>query len=174
MDLVDRLTSNIATAFANVLHPGAPSMILDGPCCSDHDAVAQWLSRHPWQELAKEIENNDFDPMEFSSISPPAYHYFIAGVLTFVVRNIGRDPDSGSWEGKYWRPLDWVRCAMAPPTGSVHSGSWSDEIRVDRLPLFSMMQREVTKDVLEFVADSDFAARDEIQAAVRQIWLLEP
>jgi hypothetical protein len=61
MSTIETLVDEIAEFFAGVVHPGEPHQICEVPCCPDHDALADWLSRHTWEELAEDLEESDYD-----------------------------------------------------------------------------------------------------------------
>jgi hypothetical protein len=170
--MIEMLVSEIAESFAGVAHPGEPHQICEGPCCPDHDAVADWLSRHTWEELAEDLQKSDFDPMLWDLL-PRAWHYFLPGVLTYVVRNIGRDPEGDEWGTRYWRPLDWIHQTLAPWPRSEHWTRWREDLRSGALPLLSEEQKETVRKVLEFAAAAEHLSPEqkaELEIAAREIW----
>ena len=153
--MIETLVDEIAESFTGVAHPGEPHQICEGPCCADHDAVADWLSRHTWEELAEDLQESDFDPMLWDLL-PRAYHYFLPGVLTYVARNIGRDPESDEWGTRHWRPRDWIYFTLAGP-----------------LPLLSAAQKGTVRKVLDFAVSSEHLSpeeKDDLRIAAREIW----
>jgi hypothetical protein len=172
MSTIEMLVDEIAESFAGVAHPGGPYQVSEGPCCPDHDAVAEWLSCHTWEELARDLENSDFDPMGWPLL-PRAYCYFLPGVLTYVVRNIGRDPESEEWGTRYWRPLDWIHSVLAPWPRSEHWTRWRDDLRSGPLPLLSEKQKGTVRKVLHLAAAAEHLSpeeKDDLRIAAREIW----
>jgi hypothetical protein len=169
---IDVLKEEIARAFLDVPHPGAPENIIDVPCCPDHDAVAEWSSLHTWQDLAGDLETLDYEPTNWVFFRPEAFRYFVPGALTFIVRNADRDPEGDSWGTRCWRPMDWVGATIVPE-GYVRSDGTNsmDEFRAEYLPLFSQDQKRVVIRVLEFlIAYASVETITGIRAAIREIW----
>jgi hypothetical protein len=179
---IDALKEEIARAFRDVPHPGAPEKIVDVPCCPDHDAVAEWSSVHTWQDLAKDLETLDYEPVTWVFYRPEAYRYFLPGALMFIVENADRDPEGDSWGTRYWRPLDWARSTIVPvgDPGWKELAYWSEDFHSLYLPLFSSDQRAVVVRVLEFliafaaIPEEDRAETiSEIRTAISEIWTAE-
>lgn len=173
MGAIETLVHEIAESFAGVAHPGEPHQTCDVPCCPDHDALADWLSRHTWEELAESLEGNDDDPTLWGALFPRAYHYFLPGVLTYVVRNIGRDPEGDEWEERLWCPLDWIYNTLAPWPRSEHWAQWRGELRSGPLPLLSAEQKGVVRKVLHLAAAAEYLSPEEkadLRIAAREIW----
>jgi hypothetical protein len=172
------LKEQIARAFLDVPHPGSPKRIYAVPCCPDHDALAEWLSLHTWQDLEVVLETEDMDLTAYGDLFPEAYHYFLQAVLIYIIQNVDRDPDSDSWGTKSWKPLDRLYHTIAPWPRSEEI--WSQELRSDYLPIFSREQRKIVVCVLEFVLAFGFIPDDEkeyrnldLQTAIKDIWEVE-
>jgi hypothetical protein len=169
------LKEQIARAYREVPHPGSPEKIIAIPCCPDHDALAEWLSLHTWQDLETVLETEDMDLTAYGSLFPEAYHYFLQAVLIYIIQNIDRDPEAESWGTKCWRPMDRVYHTVAPWPRSEEK--WSQDLRSEYLPLFSAEQRKAVVRVLEFVCTYGFHPEEErpeklsdIQTAIDDIW----
>ncbi len=170
--MIETLVDEIAESFAGLPHPGEPHQICE-PCCSDHDALADWLSRHTWEELAEDLEANDLDPTPWGALLPRAYHYFLPGVLTYVVRSIGRDPDGDERGARHWRTLAWIYFTLAPWPRSEDWTQWREDLRSGPLPLLSAAQKEAVRKTLEFAASSGRLSpeeKDDLRIATREIW----
>jgi hypothetical protein len=169
------LKEEITRAFSNVPHPGSPEKIIAVPCCPEHDTIAEWFSLHTWQELEETLEIEDLDLTSYGSLYPEAYHYFLPAVLIYIIQNIDRDPESDSWGTNAWRPMDRIYHTISPWPRSKEK--WSQDIRSEYLPLFSIEQRKTVVRVLEFVcefgfipeADKEDAILD-MQTAIKVIW----
>jgi hypothetical protein len=175
----DALKEEITRAFSDVPHPGAPEKICDVPCCTEHDAVAEWSSLHTWEDLARDLETLDYEPTNWVFFHPEAYRYFLPGALMFIVQNADRDPEGDSWGTRYWRPLDWARTTIIPYGYSgVYDGmTWREEFRSRYLTLFSINQKAVVIRVLEFLCvfgsipeESKAETISEVQTAIKEIW----
>jgi hypothetical protein len=169
------LKEQIARAFLDVPHPGSPGKIIAIPCCPEHDAVAEWFSLHTWQDLEEALEIEDLDLTSYGSLLPEAYHYFLQAVLMYIIQNIDRDPASDSRGKRCWRPLDRVYHTIAPWPRSEEK--WSQELRSEYLPLFSVEQRKIVVRVLEFVCTFGFFPEEDkaeilsdMQTAIKDIW----
>jgi hypothetical protein len=169
------LKEQIVRAFLDVPHPGSPERIIAIPCCPEHDAIAEWFSLHTWQDLEEALEREDLDLTSYGSLFPEAYHYFLQAVLIYIIQNIDRDPESNSWGKRCWRPLDRVYHTIAPWPRSEEN--WSQELRTEYLPLFTIEQRKVVVRVLEFACKFGFIPEDEkeekildMQTAIKDIW----
>lgn len=169
------LKEQITRAFLDVPHPGTPDRIIAIPCCPEHDAIAEWFSLHTWQDLEETLEKEDLDLTSYGSLFPEAFQYFLQAVLIYIIQNVDRDPESESWGKRCWRPVDRVYHTIAPWPRSKEK--WSQELRTEYLPLFSIEQKIVVVRVLEFVCifgyfpDEDKSEIiSDIQAAIKDIW----
>lgn len=169
------LKEQISRAFSDVPHPGSPEKIIAIPCCPEHDAIAEWFSLHTCQDLEEALEKEDLDLTSYGSLFPEAYHYFLQAVLIYIIQNIDRDPGNDSWGAKCWRPMDRVYHTICPWPRSREK--WSQELRTDYLPLFSMEQRKIVVRVLEFACAFGFIPEEDkeerildLNSAIKDIW----
>jgi hypothetical protein len=169
------LKEQISRAFLDVTHPGSPEKIIAYPCCPDHDALAEWFSLHTWQDFEVGLETEDLDLTAYGSLYPEAYHYFLPAILIYIIQNIDRDPESDSWGTKCWRPIDRVYHTISPWPRSEEK--WSQELRSEYLPLFSIEQRKTVVRVLEFACAFGFIPDEDkvetmadLQTAIKDIW----
>jgi hypothetical protein len=172
---VHELREEIIRAFSNVPHPGSPEKIIAFPCCPEHDAIAEWFSLHTWQELEEALEKEDLDLASYGSLYPEAFLYYLPAILIYIIQNIDRDPESDSWGTKSWRPMDRIYHTICPWPRSKEK--WSQELRSEYLPLFSVEQRKTVVRVLEFVCDFGFIPDEDkeesiadMQTAIKDIW----
>src|SRR5580765_8007503 len=73
-------TVELFTAFADMERPDLRGIHPLG-CCEEHEPDYAWYRNHLWEDFARELPNGGFDPFDFGSIHPIAFHYFSPGVL---------------------------------------------------------------------------------------------
>lgn len=154
-------SQRIVEAFAGIPQPNLNSIHPLG-CCDEHESDFEWYRHHSCQEFEKELSSERFDPFEFTSLNPLAYHYFVPGILLAVLNSIAANPDSlHLWE------QDWVGTLIPLKENAAN-------FRRNYLPLFSSRQKEAVASGLELFNRWHFekkAYRDEdIQRAIEQIW----
>jgi hypothetical protein len=177
--IITALKEDIIQAFIDTPHPGSPEKICFVPCCPDHDATAEWSSHHTWEDLARDLETLDYEPLDWFFYHPEGFHYFLPGAILFIIQNLSRDPEDDSWGTRVWRPLDWVRSTIVPTgySGPENDMERKNEFRSQYLPLFSIDQRKIIIRVLDFFCSFAFISDDsneetisDIKSAIREIW----
>lgn len=130
-------------------------------CCSEHEKDFDWYRHHSWIEFKEELPNGLFDPFEFNSLHPLAYHYFAPGILLAVLESI---ETSGfqSWQ------MDWIRRVTPLKSGL-------EQFIQNNLPEFTTNQREAIASFLITINDWLTKTRGwpdtDIDGAINQVWL---
>jgi hypothetical protein len=162
-----RLRRAVEDAFADVEHPGPPEKIRAYPCCPDHDADAEWRSRHTWQDWARRLAEHT-DAVEYSTLEPEAFRYFLPGILVHLIDHASRPAD------RLRGPLHWASMVLVP----LDAGA--EEFRASYLVLFSESQRAVVADVLRHLCaripedELDDPTIRKIERAVAELWSVKP
>lgn len=148
-------------AFARVPRPDLSSIRPLG-CCEEHEADFQWYRHHSWRDFAEELPSGRFDPFEFPSLNPAAYHYFVPGLLLATLDSIGGGPDEPH---PWWQ--DWLG-ALAPLKKN------AERFRLDYLPLFDSQQREAVVSHLElfngWLSEKRGYGDRDVERAISQVW----
>ena len=164
MSRSDLIREKIVEAFGDVPRPDFRAIRALG-CCAEHDSDFDWYRTHTWQELEKEITAAHFDVVQFGSLHPLAYHYFVPGVLLGTLESIVADTDDYHlWE------RDWVG-NLTPLKDRV------EHFKVEYLPLFNAPQRDAVASHLEFFNEWQVETRGygdkDIERAISRIWRAE-
>ena len=142
-------------------------------CCSEHAASFEWYRDHEWKDLRKEIRENagDFskglDPVEFGSLDPIAFHYFLPGVLTGIadiIKNEQRLPDLLYYADSYCQA--WL-------SGASPQKRYREQFRSEKLPLFTKEERSAVRNFLETFAvylEGSSENPKEIKELLEQVW----
>ena len=135
-------------------------------CCEDHEEDFAWYREHSWRELAQEILTGWLDPIEFSSLHPVAYHYFVPGVLTATLESAGKNIGWYSFGGE-----DWLRNLM-PFRES------AEEFRRGYLSCFNQQQIDAVASQLELFQRALVETRgypdEDLNFAINEIWKRHP
>jgi hypothetical protein len=154
----------ILEAFGDVPRPDLRTLRGLG-CCEEHDADFDWYREHSWQDLEKEIRAEHFDVVQFGSLHPVAYHYFVPGVLLGTLESIVTDADDCHlWE------RDWIGNLTPLKDGT-------ERFRAKYLPLFTTEQRDAVASHLEFFNEREVERRGYgdkyIERALARLWRAE-
>lgn len=168
MNRSDLVKQKILGAFGDVPRPNLKA-IRELGCCSEHDSDFDWYRQHSWEELEKEITAEHFDVVQFGSLHPIAYHYFMPGLLLGTLESILADADSYDlWAWEWVRNL--LRCL----------DSSAGRFREQYLPLFTAAQRDAVASYLEFFNEWDVerdgysdAENRDVERALSEIWRAE-
>ncbi len=142
-DEVAILNSETRRLFASVPHPG-PDGIYDqhdtsgNDCCIDHNAWIEWCGKHTYEEFLSTIRKGAFDPFEFLSLSPAAYHYFTPAVILYCLTTLTNPLDD---------PLEWIEAFIPLPENE-------DVFRAKYLSRFTAAQRTIVTRVLQLNAEA--------------------
>lgn len=158
---LDRVRQSIVGAFESIRRPDLDALRPLG-CCPDHEGDFEGYRHHSCREFMEGLPSERFDPFDFIAIKPPAYHYFVPGILLATLDSISSNPD----ELHLWEEM-WVH-ALAPLKERVES------FKQEYLPLFSSSQRRAIADYLEWFNDwhvqSEGYRDEDIARAVEAIW----
>lgn len=164
MNRSELIRRKILEAFGDVPRPDLRA-IRELGCCEEHDSDFDWYRQHSWQDLEKELKAEHFDVVQFNSLHPVAYHYFVPGLLLGTLESIVTETDDYHlWEGF------WVG-RLTPLKDRV------EHFRETYLPLFTAEQRDAVASHLEFfnewnVERQGYADKD-IERALAQVWRAE-
>jgi hypothetical protein len=154
----------VMEAFDRVPRPDL-SLIRPLGCCNEHEPDFQWYRQHSWQEFLEKLPSGRFDPFEFPTLNPAAYHYFVPGILLATLDSTGRNLD----EPHLWEQ-DWVG-ALIPLKEN------TERFVLDYLPLFDSPQREAVASHLElfngWLAETRGYGDVDIEWAASQVWRSE-
>lgn len=158
---LNTVRQRVTEAFVRVPRPNLSSLRPLG-CCEEHEPDFQWYRHHSWQDFAEELPSGRFDPFEFPSLNPAAYHYFVPGILLATLDSISGSPDDlHLWE------QDWVG-TLTPLKEN------TERFVRDYLPLFDSQQREAVARHLELFNGWHAGKRgygdEDIERAVGQVW----
>ena len=158
---IDTMRSRITQAFADVPRPDLRSIRTLG-CCEDHEVDFEWYRYHSWQELPSEISAEGLDSIQFSSLHPVAFHYFVPGVLMGTLESIGKDVGWHSFGGD-----DWLKTLIP-------FEDRAEEFRRKYLSLFSPQQIDAVASHLELfqrcVVEKRGYPDEDLARAVAEIW----
>ena len=158
---IDTVRTKIALAFEDNQRPDLTAIRPLG-CCEDHDADFEWYRHHSWQELPAKIADEAFDSVEFSSLHPVAYHYFVPGLLLATLDAIGNNV---SWHG--FGGKDWMQ-------NLVPSKETTEQFRCDYLSRFSEEQIDAVTSHLklfqEMLAEKRGYPDDDVTRAINEVW----
>ncbi|HWP44537.1 MAG TPA: hypothetical protein VNO14_14925 [Blastocatellia bacterium] len=155
------IKQNVIEAFASVPRP---DLMLVRPLrwSEEHESDFQWYRQHSWQEFSEELPSGRFDPFEFRSLNPLAYHYFVPGILLATFNSIEVNPD-----GLHLWEREWIG-TLIPSRRCV------EEFKRDYLVLFTPQQRQAVVRHLEYYnswhSEKEGYRDEEIEEAVRKVW----
>lgn len=154
------IRNKIVEAFSASPRPNLDSINPLG-CCAEHEKDFDWYRHHSWIEFKKELPSGLFDPFEFGSLHPLAYHYFVPGILLAVLESIEAD------EFQIWQ-MDWLG-QLAPLKAGI------ERFIQNYLPQFALNQREAIADFLTTINNWLTETRGwpdaDIERAIKRIWL---
>lgn len=164
MDGSELVRQKILEAFGDVPRPDLRA-IRELGCCEEHDSDFDWYRTHTWQELEKEITAAHFDVVQFGSLHPLAYHYFVPGLLLGTLESIVADTDSlHLWE------REWIG-NLTPLKGSER------RFKENYLPLFTAPQRDAVASHLEFynewLVETRWYGDEDVERALALVWRAE-
>lgn len=149
--------NEIIAAFADVEQPDLRAIYPLG-CCEDHEPDYQWYRRHSWQEFESELPTGRFDPFDFGSIHPVAFHYFSPGVLLAT-----RDAMLSNAQRHVWLWDCWVHI-FVPMVEDL------DRFSREKFPFFSDPQRKVVANhLLSYLETKPYGDTD-IERAITDVW----
>jgi hypothetical protein len=158
---INLVTQKVVEAFSDRL-PELTSIHPLG-CREEHASDFEWYRNHSWPEFKELLPTKRFDPFEFNSLHPIAYHYFIPGVLLAVLQSFTSISD-----GIHFRVRDWIH-TLVPLKNRASS------LARDYLPLFTEQQKEAVADCLQLFNDwnQEFNGYYEadIERALNYTWL---
>lgn len=158
---IDSVRSKIDQAFGRLERPDL-RMIPTLGCCEDHEEDFAWYRRHSWQELTQQILTGWLDPVEFRSLHPVAYHYFVPGVLTATLESIGKDV---GWHG--FGGQDWLG-------NLIPFEDRAEGFRRDYLSRFNQDQIDAVVSQLELFQQALVETRgypdDDLSFAINEVW----
>ncbi len=154
------IRNKIVEAFAATPRPNL-DLINPLGCCDEHEKDFDWYRHHSWIEFKKELSSGLFDPFEFGSLHPLAYHYFVPGILLAVLESIEAD-DLQSWQ------MDWLGQLTPSKTGI-------ERFAQNYFSQFTPNQKDAIANFLATINDWLAKTRGwpdaDIERAIKQIWL---
>lgn len=157
---LNTIRNKVVEAFDGTPRPNLDSINPLG-CCNEHQQDFDWYRHHSWIEFKEELPNGLFDPFEFNSLHPLAYHYFVPGILLAILESIEADED------QRW-PLDWIG-RLTPLKSS------TKQFIQTYLPQFTADQRKAVADFLVTINDWLMKTQGwpdtDIDMAINQVWL---
>ena len=154
------IRNKVVEAFDGIPRPNLASINPLG-CCNEHEKDFDWYRHHSWIEFKEGVPNGSFDPFEFNSLHPLAYHYFVPGILLAVLESI-ETIGFQSWQ------MDWIRQVTPLKSGL-------EQFAQKYLPKFTANQREAIASFLITINDWLTKTRGwpdtDIGRAINQVWL---
>ena len=162
------------------LFPSTPPSILKSlpviGCCGEHADDFEWYRDHEWKDLRALVrkgargQQEGLDPIQFGSLDPIAFHYFVPGVLTGVADYVLAEEARGGQGFDVLFCMTWLS-EVVPQVKGVREG-----VIARHLPLFNQEERAAIRNFLvafsshidEWGPHSD--ELPEIQKALTLVW----
>jgi hypothetical protein len=140
---IQDLIAKAKKEFSVVPHPGSDRITV-ADCCKDHDTWIEWCGNHSSTQFLEALRGGGFDPVEFGSLYPEAYHYFAGAVAIYCLERLADRADANfDWD-------QWID-AFCPLRNR------ADDFTKEYLIRFSGAQRMIIARLLELASEKYFS-----------------